>query len=125
MPHYIPNPIPLTCDEQLPVGLYDTYLPFYDKGTTGTRKKVSFKVLGHTKAGAMKLEVLYKSDRPKLTRKRKDCHFTIECMDGMHSRKQVTEVYPHHDTIEVQKEREKYEAVEGEIILYHPNRVNL
>jgi hypothetical protein len=120
MPYTIPDPLKLEFDEQLPVGHYTAYIPWYGSTLTGARVPLNFEVTGHTPTGSMKLfcESPIWSGKPKIQRKRKDGTFTIISTNDGHNVKQISTVYPYHRTVKEQMDYETYQAVEGETIKF-------
>jgi hypothetical protein len=125
MPYTIPEPLKIDQDDQLPVGRYTTYIPWYDgKSLCGNYVPISFSVNGYTKSGSMKitLDLSGRVSKDKITRKRKCGTFMIPTKNEGHEGKQVVDVYPYHKSIRQQEEKETYDCVAGEAILFHPDR---
>jgi hypothetical protein len=116
---YIPEPLNLKYDDQLPIGHYTTYITWYGDNCTNTRRRLCFGVTGYTKSGAMKitLDPSRNTDKEKITRTRKNGHFMLPTTNEGHGGKQITEVFPYHYSVKQQMELEENFAVEGETIL--------
>ena len=120
---YIPEPLKLNWDEQLPIGHYTAYITWYsstaDKPFFNTRRRLCFHVTGYTKSGGMKitLDPSRNTDKEKITRTRKNGHFMLPTTNEAHAGKQITEVFPYHYSVKQQMELEENFAVEGETIL--------
>lgn len=96
---YIPEPLKLNWDDQLPIGHYTAYIPWYDgKSLSTTRRRLCFHVTGYTKSGSMKIKLdpSRNTDKEKITRTRKDGHFMLPTTNEGHACKQIREVYPYH-----------------------------
>lgn len=124
MPYTIPDPLKLAYDAQLPLGHYTAYVTWYGANFTSKRVPINFRVVGYTKSGSMKIrfDASRRISKDKITRQRKDGNFMIPTENEGHGGKQITDVYPYHKSVSAQKEKETYDCVAGEAIIFHPTR---
>jgi len=121
---YIPNPLNLAYDAEIPNGHYSSYYNSYKPDMlTYERIKFDFEVTGHTSKGSNKIRVISHPQDSKgtCTRLRKNGSFTVPIFDKLsNSNKlvQVTNIYPFHYTKEQQMADEENLGVEGETIKF-------
>ncbi len=120
MPYTIPDPLNLDYEDQLPVGHYTTYIPWYGPKLSSEYVPFSFRVIGYTKTGAMKMTADSSRYRlkEKFTRTRKNGHFMIPTANEGHEGKQISEIFPYHKSVKQQKYKETHDHVKGETIIF-------